>query len=154
MWTAFRGLLSRKANITALLFLAAIYTFWNQAASQNGIFLPTILGHMGWGTLASDLFSMLTWGIVIIATAVYMLLVDRVSYRWHFFIGGVLAIASWAVLVFGPSTAAATAFGYALLWGLSSGPSAQAFYSVWSPELFATPYRAGAQGIVLSLIHI
>lgn len=154
MWTAFRGLFNRKANITALLFLAAIYTFWNQAASQNGIFLPTILGHMGWGTLASDLFSMLTWGIVIIATAVYMLLVDRVSYRWHFFIGGVLAIASWAVLVFGPSTAAATAFGYALLWGLSSGPSAQAFYSVWSPELFATPYRAGAQGIVFFVVRL
>ncbi|MCI1749611.1 MAG: MFS transporter, partial [Acidipropionibacterium sp.] len=153
MWTSFRGLFSRKANITALLFLAAIYTFWNQAASQNGIFLPTILGHMGWGTLASDLFSMLTWGIVILSTAVYMLLVDRVPYRWFFLVGGVLAVASWGVLVFGPSTAAATAFGYALLWGLSSGPSAQAFYSIWSPELFATPYRAGAQGIVFFVVR-
>lgn len=154
MFASFRGLFRRRSNITALLFLAAIYTFWNQAASQNGIFLPTILGHMGWGTLASDLFSMLTWGIVIISTAIYMVLVDRVSYRWFFFIGGALAIVSWAVLVFGPSTAAATAFGYALLWGLSSGPSAQAFYSVWSPELFATPYRAGAQGMVFFVVRL
>ncbi len=153
IWTSFRGLFSRKANITALLFLAAIYTFWNQAASQNGIFLPTILGHMGWGTLASDLFSMLTWGIVIVSTAIYMVLVDRVSYRWFFLVGGVLAVASWVMLVFGPATAAATAFGYAILWGLSSGPSAQAFYSVWSPELFATPYRAGAQGIVFFVVR-
>lgn len=154
MWTSFRGLFSRRANITALLFLAAIYTFWNQAASQNGIFLPTILSHMGWGTLAADLFSMLTWGIVIISTVIYMMLVDKVPYRWFFLVGGLLAVASWVALVFGPSTAAATAFGYALLWGLSSGPSAQAFYSVWSPELFATPYRAGAQGIVFFTVRL
>lgn len=153
VWTSFRGLFSAKANITALVFLACIYTFWNQAASQNGIFLPTILKNMGWDTLASDLFSMLTWGIVIISTAIYMWLVDKVSYRWFFFIGGVLAISSWIVLAFGPSTAAGTAFAYALLWGLSSGPSAQAFYSVWSPELFATPYRAGAQGFVFFVVR-
>lgn len=154
MWTSFRALFSRRANITALLFLAGIYTFWALAAGQNGIFLPTILRYMGYGTLQSDLFSMLTWGIVIIGTVVYMMLVDRVSYRWFYFVGGVLAVASWAVLVFGPPTAAATAFVYALLWGLSSGPSPQAFYSVWSPELFATPYRAGAQGIVFFLVRL
>ncbi|MFC7581613.1 MFS transporter [Schaalia naturae] len=153
-WSSFRALFSRKANITALIFLACIYTFWNQAASQNGIFLPTILGNMGWSTLQSDLFSMLTWGIVIIGTAVYMALVDRVPYRWFFLVGGLLAIASWIVLAFGPATAASTAFTYALLWGLSSGPSAQAFYSVWSPELFATPYRAGAQGFVFFVVRL
>jgi Sugar (and other) transporter. len=56
--------------------------------------------------------------------------------------------------VFGSSTAAATAFAYAIIWGLSAGPSAQAFYSVWSPELFATPYRSGAQGIVFFLVRL
>ncbi len=153
MWASFRGLFSRRANVTALIFLACIYTFWNQAASQNGIFLPTILGSMGWGTVQSDLFSMLTWAVVTVSTIVFMLLVDKVPYRWFFLVGGVLAVASWVVLAFGPSTAAGTAFTYALLWGLSSGPSAQAFYSVWSPELFATPYRAGAQGIVFFIVR-
>ncbi|MFE5775625.1 MFS transporter [Brachybacterium sp. NPDC056505] len=154
IWTSLRGLFSRKANITALLFLVAIYTFWNQAASQNGIFLPTILSSMGFGTLASDLFSMLTWAFVIIGTIVFMVFVDKVSYRWFFLVGGAMAVVSWVVLVFGPSTAASTAFGYAILWGLSSGPSAQAFYSVWSPELFATPYRAGAQGLVFFTVRL
>lgn len=37
---------------------------------------------------------------------------------------------------------------------MSAGPSAQAFYSVWSPELFATPYRSGAQGIVFFLVRL
>lgn len=149
-----KGLFSRRANITALIFLAVIYTFWNLAASQNGIFLPTILGHMGWGTTASDLFSMLSWAIVTLATVAFMLLVDKISYRWFYLLGSLLAIGSWVVLVFGPSTASATAFGYTILWGLSAGPAAQAFYSVWSPELFATPYRAGAQGIVFFVVRL
>ena len=154
MFASFRALFNRKVNITALIFLAAIYTFWNQAASQNGIFLPTILNSMGYDTTRSDLFAMLSWAFVIISTVIFMYLVDRVSYRWHYFAGGLLAIAAWILLVFGPSDAAWVAFGYAIIWGLSAGPSAQAFYSVWSPELFATPYRSGAQGIVFFIVRM
>lgn len=154
MWKSFALLFSNKANITALIFLAAIYTFWNQAASQNGIFLPTILGSMGYNTIQSDLFSMLSWGFVIISTIIFMAYVDRIPYRIFYFVGGALAILAWVILVFGSSTAAATAFAYAIIWGLSAGPSAQAFYSVWSPELFATPYRSGAQGIVFFLVRL
>jgi len=154
MWASFRKLFNRRVNITALMFLAVIYTCWNQAASQNGIFLPTILSSMGYETLQTDLFSMLSWGFVIISTFIFMGLVDRVPYRWHYLVGGLLAIVSWIVLVFGPSDAAWTAFGYTVIWGLSAGPSAQAFYSVWSPELFATPYRSAAQGIVFFVVRL
>lgn len=154
MVASFRALFSRKVNITALLFLAAIYTFWNQAASQNGIFLPTILKSMGYGTLQSDLFSMLSWAFVIVSTGVFMLLVDRIPYRLHFAIGGLLSILAWVILVFGPSTSGWVAFAYTIIWGLSAGPSAQAFYSVWSPELFATPYRSGAQGVVFFVVRL
>ncbi len=153
MFYSFKLLFSRRANIAALVFLACIYTFWNQAASQNGIFLPTILGSMGFGTIQSDLFSMLSWAVVSVSTVVFMFLVDKVPYRTLFFIGGILAALAWVVLVFGPATSAATAFGYAIIWGLSAGPSAQAYYAVWSPELFATPYRAGAQGIVFFIVR-
>ena len=154
MWASFRKLFNRRVNITALVFLAVIYTCWNQAASQNGIFLPTILSSMGYETLQTDLFSMLSWGFVIVSTFIFMGLVDRIPYRWHYLAGGLLAIASWIILVFGPSDAAWTAFGYTIIWGLSAGPSAQAFYSVWSPELFATPYRSAAQGIVFFVVRL
>lgn len=150
---SFKALFKVRANITVLVFLAVIYTCWNQAASQNGIFLPTILNSMGYDAIAADLFSMLSWGFVIIATVIFMIFVDKISYRLFFFSGGVTAVVSWIVLVFGSSTSAATAFAYAILWGLSAGPSAQAFYSVWSPELFATPYRSGAQGIVFFIVR-
>lgn len=154
MWSNFRKLFNRRVNVTALIFLAVIYTCWNQAASQNGIFLPTILNSMGYETLQTDLFSMLSWGFVIVSTFVFMRHVDRWPYRWHFFFGGLLAIVSWVILVFGPSDAAWTAFAYTIIWGLSAGPSAQAFYSVWSPELFATPYRSAAQGIVFFVVRL
>ena len=109
---------------------------------------------MGYDQIQSNLFSMLSWGIVIISTFLFMQFVDKIPYRLHFFLGAALAIVSWVILVFGPSTAAWTAFGYAIVWGFSAGPSAQAFYSVWSPELFATPYRAGAQGIVFFIVRV
>lgn len=152
-FASMRKLFAVKANVGALVFLAVIYTAWNQAASQNGIFLPTILNSMGYDQLQSNMFSMLSWAVVCASTFVFMHLVDKVPYRTHYFIGAALAIIAWVVLVFGPSTAAWTAFTYAIVWGISAGPSAQAFYSVWSPELFATPYRAGAQGIVFFLVR-
>ena len=37
---------------------------------------------------------------------------------------------------------------FAVIWGLSAGIGAQAFYSVWTSELFATRYRATAQGVL------
>ncbi|MDY5152878.1 MFS transporter [Actinobaculum suis] len=154
VFRSMRLLFSHRANVTALLFLAVIYTCWNQAASQNGIFLPTILNSMGYNTIQADLFSMLSWGVVVISTGIFMLLVDRIPYRIHYFIGGILAIIAWIGLVFGPSDQGWVAFFYAIVWGLSAGPSAQAFYAVWSPELFATPYRAGAQGIVFFLVRL
>ena len=66
----------------------------------------------------------------------------------------IFVVSALILLVFGPSDAAWVAFGYAIIWGLSAGPSAQAFYSVWSPELFATPYRSGAQGIVFFIVRM
>lgn len=154
MFESFKALISWKSNITALVFLAAIYTFWNQAASQNGIFLPTILNSMGYDARAANLFSMLLWAMVVVGTLIFMNFVDRIPYRIFFFIGGLLALVSWIILIFGPSDAAWTAFGYAIFWGISAGPSAQAFYSVWAPELFATPYRAGAQGIIFFIVRV
>lgn len=154
MFKSLKALFSWKANISALVFLAVIYTCWNQAASQNGIFLPTILNSMGYDQVRSNMFSMLSWGVVIIGTALFMYLVDRIPYRLHFFIGAALAIIAWVILIFGPSDSAFTAFGYAIIWGISAGPSAQTFYSVWAPELFATPYRAGAQGIIFFIVRV
>ena len=40
-----------------------------------------------------------------------------------------------------------------MLWGVSAGIGAQAFYSLWASELFATPYRASAQGVMFCVVR-
>ena len=40
------------------------------------------------------------------------------------------------------------------MWGASAGIGAQAFYGLWTSELFATQYRAGAQGVLFTLARI
>ena len=42
---------------------------------------------------------------------------------------------------------------FAVLWGVSSGIGAQAFYSLWASEMFATPYRASAQGVMFCVVR-
>jgi inositol transporter-like SP family MFS transporter len=72
---------------------------------------------------------------------------DRVSRRLLFAIGAVLAIVSWAVLIYAPANLGTLLF-FAVAWGVSSGIGAQAFYGLWTSELFATRYRASAQGVL------
>jgi inositol transporter-like SP family MFS transporter len=60
----------------------------------------------------------------------------------------VRGIAGWIVLVAFTDKGVPTRLAFAVLWGVSSGIGAQAFYSVWVSELFATPYRASAQGVM------
>ncbi|MEN2667573.1 MFS transporter [Listeria aquatica] len=38
-------------------------------------------------------------------------------------------------------------------WGISAGIGAQAFYALWSTELFPTQYRGGVQGIMFFLVR-
>jgi inositol transporter-like SP family MFS transporter len=43
---------------------------------------------------------------------------------------------------------------FAIVWGTSAGIGAQAFYGLWTSELFATPYRAGAQGVLFTAARL
>jgi hypothetical protein len=43
---------------------------------------------------------------------------------------------------------------FAVLWGISAGIGAQAFYALWTAEMFATPYRATAQGLLFFVARI
>ncbi|MDN6597605.1 MAG: MFS transporter, partial [Lentilactobacillus parabuchneri] len=42
---------------------------------------------------------------------------------------------------------------FVVLWGLSAGIGAQAFYALWASELFPTKFRGGAQGIMFFLVR-
>nr|WP_246315357.1 MFS transporter [Kineococcus aurantiacus] len=144
-----RGLFSRRANLTALLFLFGVYAFWNTVAGQAGIFMPRVYQAAGVESATEqNLLQVLVWACTVVATLVgFMRYGDRVSRRALYALGAVMGIVAWALLVFADGSLP-TLLGYALLWGLAAGIGAQAFYSVWTSELFATPYRASAQGVL------
>ncbi|KJQ55476.1 MFS transporter [Microbacterium sp. SA39] len=145
----FGALLSKRVNLKALLFLFGIYGFWGVVAGQAGIFMPRVYAAAGVESVVEQsLLQVLVWGCTVIATYFgFMLLADRMSRRLLYIIGAALGILGWIVLVFGePGTG--TLVTFAVTWGLSCGIGAQAFYGLWASELFATPYRASAQGLL------
>lgn len=150
-----RGLFSRKVNITALLFLGGIYLFWNTVAGQAGIFMPRVYDTAGLhSAVQQNLLQVLVWGCTVAATYFgFMRFADKMSQRLLYIIGAVLGIVAWIVLVAFTSSGIPTMLTFAILWGISSGIGAQAFYSLWASELFATPYRASAQGIMFFVVR-
>jgi MFS transporter, SP family, inositol transporter len=150
-----RGLFSRKVNITALLFLGGIYLFWNTVAGQAGIFMPRVYDTAGLHSpVAQDLLQVLVWGCTVAATYFgFMRYADRMSQRLLYVIGAALGIVGWIVLVAFTDGGVPTMLAFAVLWGVSAGIGAQAFYSLWASELFATPYRASAQGVMFCVVR-
>ena len=78
---------------------------------------------------------------------------DRMSQRLLYVIGAALGILAWIVLVTFTDSGMPTLLIFAVCWGISSGIGAQAFYSLWASELFATPYRASAQGFMFFVVR-
>ena len=150
-----RALFSKRVNITALLFLFGVYGFWNLVAGQAGIFMPRVYEAAGvHSAVEQDLLQVLVWGCTVLATYFgFMLLADRMSRRVLYVIGAVLGILAWVALVFAPP-GLPTLLTFAIAWGLAAGIGAQAFYGVWTAELFATPYRASAQGVLFFAARI
>ncbi|CAN5517315.1 MFS transporter [soil metagenome] len=150
-----RGLFSRKVNITALLFLGGIYLFWNTVAGQAGIFMPRVYDTAGLHSpVAQNLMQVLVWGCTVAATYFgFMRYGDRVSQKLLYVIGAAMGIVAWIVLVVFTDNGVPTMLVFAVLWGVSAGIGAQAFYSLWTSELFATPYRASAQGVMFFAVR-
>lgn len=150
-----KGLFSRKVNLTALLFLGGIYLFWNTVAGQAGIFMPRVYDTAGLHSpVAQNLLQVLVWGCTVASTYFgFMRFADRMSQRLLYVIGAALGIAGWTVLVLFTDGGVPTMLAFAVLWGISSGIGCQAFYSLWTSELFATPYRASAQGVMFFVVR-
>ncbi|GAB3473282.1 MFS transporter [Nocardiopsis coralliicola] len=154
-YRGFLELLTHRKNVTALLFLIGVYGLWNTVAGQAGIFQPRIYEATGLTDARSQyLLQVLVWGLTSAATFWgFMRYGDRYSRRRLYGIGAGLGIAAWAVLIYGPAGWFSLVF-FAVGWGISSGIGAQAFYGLWAAELFATRYRASAQGVMFMLVRV
>ena len=144
-----RDLFSRRTNVTAMLFLFGVYGFWNLVAGQAGIFMPRVYDAAGLSSATGqNALQVLVWGCTSVATYVgFMRYADRVSRRNLYVLGAVLGMVAWALLSYAEPTQTVL-IAFAVIWGTSAGIGAQAFYSVWTSELFATRFRATAQGVL------
>ncbi|TIC85542.1 MFS transporter [Nocardioides sp. GY 10127] len=145
---ALKALFADRLNYGPLAFLFAVYLLWNIVAGQAGIFMPRIYEASGLTNETEQFWlQVFLWGMTVAATGLFMAIGDKVNRRVLFGVGAALGIVGWIVLVYGP-VGPVTLVAFAVLWGVSSGLGAQAFYAVWASELFPTSYRASAQGVL------
>lgn len=149
------GLLKERKNWGALAFLLGVYGLWNTVAGQSGIFQPRVYEAAGVESATQqNLLQVLVWTLTALATYFgFMRYGDRVSRRWLYFGGALLGVVAWVVLIFAPP-GMFSLFTFAICWGISAGLGAQAFYGLWTAELFATKYRASAQGMLFMLARV
>ncbi|EIA8330737.1 MFS transporter [Listeria monocytogenes] len=150
----FKTAFSSMVNVKSVLFLVGVYLFWNLVAGAMGFFMPFVYETVGGlSNTQANLLQAVLW--ILTAASTYFGFAkfgDRVSHRGLFFVRALMAVASWVVLTFvGMSWVGLWTF--VILWGISAGIGAQAFYALWSTELFPTKYRGGVQGVMFFLVR-
>jgi inositol transporter-like SP family MFS transporter len=164
IWLAARGLQAAHGskrkfwttrNVRAMTFLIGLYGIWNLYAGTLGFFLPFLLrtfagqtqaaavGFQALGATLSMLFLIL----------VFMRYVDRVNQRILLGISIVLQLVGITLFAVLPPTRAVV-FAFILISSVSSLGSIQAFYQLWSTELFPTLIRGTAQGITFAVVRV
>jgi len=151
------GALFSGKNLRALIWTATIYLFWNLAAGTAGLFNPYIIETLGaGGPVASVLLSCSGFVIMLIVTVtVFMRYSDR-DYRtrrllWG--IGAIVQVIAYGLLLFLPFTIPVV-LANILLFTAGAALAGEAFYKVFSQELFPTMLRSTAQGLTFGLARV
>lgn len=149
------------ANIRAMVWTGTIYLFWNLTAGTNGAFgsyFNRVL--LGGGAVSATRAQAVGTGLAslsflctMLATVfIFMPYSDR-SFRarkWMWGIGSIVQIAAWGMLMFVPYTVA-TVFANTIMYGCGAALAGEAFYKVFSQEMFPTMQRGTAQGITFGV---
>jgi len=152
--SSFKELFSLKVNRQALFLLLGIYLFWNLTSGAMGYFMPYIYENIGGLSSAqANLLQAFLWMFTVLATFFgFMKLGDKYNRKFLFGLGAVMGIVAWVILTFMPMTWP-TLITFVVLWGSAAGIGAQAFYALWTSELFPTRYRASAQGLMYFIVR-
>ena len=150
-------LLSNAVNLKTCLFLICVYSIWNLAASTWGFFTPYLLETVG--QLSNTISQLMSVGSFLLSIAgtffIFMRYGDRVSRRLIYFLIGGIYLIGWSVWILPPeSLSMCMLFMFVIFSGINNGSGQQAFYQLWSSELFPTKYRATAQGLTFFVTRI
>ena len=152
-WAGVRELF-RAPYLGSMMFLAAMYGFWNLWAGYNGFFTPYLIER---NNLPEWTATMLPASYFLIGMfsifGIFMTLADRVNQRMLFGISAVLHVVGMGLLaVFGFKLEVVIA--HVVIMGIAAGFGAQSFFQLWSAELFPTAIRSTAQGLTFAIVRI
>jgi inositol transporter-like SP family MFS transporter len=152
------------ANAKAMLWTTIIYLFWNLTAGTAGAFASyfnSIL--LGGGEASATKTQVVSTGLAslsfvttMVATLfLFMPFSDRSfkARKWLWGGGAVIQITGWGMLMFVPFTVP-TVLINTIMWGVGAALAGEAFYKVFSQELFPTIYRGTAQGITFAVARL
>lgn len=143
-----KELLNRK-NIGSLIFISALYCFWNIPAGTYGFFFPYLFETVGaTSTVTADLMQMLWFVLGILGVLViFMPFGDRVNRKVLYTISTVCCGLGFVILLFFPISNPVVAIANIVLFGFGQGIAIWPLQRVWSVELFPTEIRNTFQGI-------
>jgi inositol transporter-like SP family MFS transporter len=152
--SAIKELFTNPVNLKAMLLLIGIYLFWNLTSGAMGYFMPFIYESIGGLSSAqANILQAILWFLTVLTTYFgFMRLGDKLNQRLLFSIGAAMGILAWIILTFAPMNWVSLIL-FVVLWGSAAGIGAQAFYALWTSELFPTRYRAGAQGLMYFIVR-
>lgn len=146
--------LFRGANLRALLWTGLIYIFWNIPAGTNGIFTPYIINTLHAGSQAASVgLSAVGFILVALGTLVFfMKFADRThsTRRLLWGLGAIMQVVAFLVYLVFPFTVPVIIVNI-VLFGVGSALAGEAFYKVFSQELFPTMLRGTAQGLTFGV---
>lgn len=145
------------ANLRALVWTATIYTFWNLAAGTAGAFNSYLITthNAGSQALGVGLPSAAFITMMVITVTVFMRYSDR-SFRTRrtlWAIGALTQIFAYGLLVVVPFSIPAIVANI-VLFAAGGALAGEAFYKVFSQELFPTMLRGTAQGFTFGLARV
>lgn len=149
-----RDLFTRQ-HIGSMAFLSGMYLFWNLWAGTNGFFFPYILRTVGDQTQAMAVTLHALSFIVGMASIyfIFMKFSDRMNQRTLFGLSAIIQVIGMSLLALFPLTLP-IALLYIFLTAVGSGFGAQAFFQLWSSEMFPTALRSTAQGVMFAVVRI